>query len=71
MASKRTLYVNWCAINGAAQGKRKLILRANDSDMFTCPVDSCLHKDFKGIANQKMKLLYVEETTEISTNKYK
>ena len=26
MALKRTLFVNWCSINGAAQAKRKLIL---------------------------------------------
>ena len=47
MALKRTLFVNWCSINGAAQGKRKLVLRSNDSGHYTCLVVGCLHKDFK------------------------
>ena len=47
MALKRTLFVNWCSINGAAQGKRKLVLRSNDNGHYTCPIASCLHKDFK------------------------
>ena len=47
MALKRTLFVNWCSVNGAAHGKRKLVLKCNDNGEFTCPVDKCLHKDFK------------------------
>ena len=47
MALKRTLFVDWNSINGAAQAKRKLVLRINDKGLFTCPVVQCLHKDFK------------------------
>ena len=47
MAERRTLAVKWYAINGAANGKRKLILRLNDNNKFTCPVTLCLHADFK------------------------
>ena len=43
----RTLYVNWKALDGAAQAKRKLILRANDEGTFTCPITLCLHTNFK------------------------
>jgi len=34
---------------GAAHGKRKLILRANNYNKFTCPIKLCLHADFSSI----------------------
>ena len=43
----RELLVNWKALNGAANGKRKLILRQNDRNLYTCPAKLCLHADFK------------------------
>ena len=45
--TSRCLFVDWKALNGAAHGKRKLIIRENDKHMFTCPVKLCLHGDFK------------------------
>ena len=47
MAQRRYLFVNWQALNGAAQGKRKLVLRANENHLFECPIALCLHSDFK------------------------
>ena len=47
MTERRVLFVNWQAMNGAAQGKRKLVLRPNQRGAFTCPVALCLHADFK------------------------
>ena len=47
MTERRVLFDNWQAMNGAAQGKRKLVLRANQRGAFTCPVALCLHSDFK------------------------
>ena len=44
---RRNLFVNWNAINGAANGKRKLVLRSNDKGTFTCPIKLCLHSDYK------------------------
>jgi len=44
---RRRLFVNWNSINGAAHGKRKLILRSNHKGTFTCPINLCLHSDFK------------------------
>ena len=45
--TSRCLFVDWKALNGAAHGKRKLIIRENGKHMFTCPVKICLHGDFK------------------------
>ena len=47
MARNRSLIVNWKAVDGATHGKRKLIIRKNENDFFTCPVRLCLHADFK------------------------
>ena len=61
---KRTsccLFVDWKALNGAAHGKRKLIIRENDKHMFTCPVKLCLHGDFKSTRGS-------ESTSTISIN---
>ena len=46
MQSTRNLVVNWKALDGAAHGKRRLILRKNPGNRFTCPVKLCLHADF-------------------------
>ena len=45
--ASRCLFVDWKAVNGAAHGKRKLIIRENESSLFTCPVKLCLHADFR------------------------
>ena len=45
--ANRCLFVDWKAVNGAANGKRRLILRENNRHLFTCPVKLCLHGDFK------------------------
>ena len=47
MPRSRRLQVNWKALVGAAHGKRMLKLRANEHELFTCPVRLCLHGDFK------------------------
>ena len=47
MKRSRCLFVNWKAMDGSAHGKRKLVLRKNDHQMYTCPVKLCLHCDFK------------------------
>ena len=47
MKRGRSLVVNWKALEGAAQGRRKLKLRKNDCGCFTCPDKFCLHADFK------------------------
>ena len=72
MALKRTLFVNWHSINGAARGKRKLSLKANGKGLFTCPVINCLHKDFKSsrglrkhIDNKHGWYYYFEDQPEI------
>lgn len=49
MQRKTVLQVDWKGIEGAAQGKRKLQLRSNDNDEYACPVQTCLHCDFKSI----------------------
>ena len=70
--SRRSLAVNWKAIEGAAHGKRKLILRANDRNMFTCPIKLCLHADFKSnrglrkhINNKHPWYYYFDEQPEV------
>ena len=45
--SKRSLQVNWVAVGGAAQHKRKLVLRANEESTYLCPISNCLHVGFK------------------------
>ena len=48
MKARRSLIVNWRALDGAAQGRRKLHLRQNNNGLFTCPLlKHCLHTDFK------------------------
>ena len=47
MKRSRVLNVNWQAVDGAAHSRRKLILRSNEENMYTCPVKLCLHADFK------------------------
>ena len=47
MAQRRVLFVDWRSINGAAQGKRKLVLRENEHGKYTCPINICLHSDYK------------------------
>ena len=47
MQSRRSLVVNWRALNGAAYIRRKLKIRPNNESLFTCPVKLCLHDDFK------------------------
>ena len=72
MAQRRVLFVNWHSINGAAQGKRKLVLRRNDDNTFTCPVNFCLHTDFKSkrglrkhIDNKHSWFYYFDEQPDI------
>ena len=69
---RRTLFVNWTSVNGAAQGKRKLVLRENDKGEYTCPVKLCLHTDFKSkrglrkhIDNKHSWYFYFDEQPEI------
>ena len=47
MAPRQLLFVDWKVIAGAAQHKRKLVLKKNEKEVFTCPVKDCLHRDFK------------------------
>ena len=70
---QRVLFVNWQSLNGAAQGKRRLSLRVNDSGKFTCPIKLCLHADFvskrglrKHIDNKHPWYYYFEEQPEIN-----
>ena len=70
---RRLLFVNWHALNGAAQGKRKLVLRANGRGTFGCPIKLCLHADFKSarglrkhIENKHPWYFYFEEQPEIN-----
>ena len=72
MAQRRVLFVNWQAMDGAAQGKRRLHIRNNDKGTFTCPVKLCLHADFrsnrglrKHIDNKHPWFYYFEEQPEI------
>ena len=43
----RMLHVNWQAIQGARKKKKILKLRCNANGLYECPVESCLHADFK------------------------
>ena len=70
--TSRCLFVDWKAINGAARSKRKLALRPNHKDMFTCPVKLCLHGDFKSsrglrkhIDNKHAWFYYFDEQPEV------
>ena len=44
---KRTLNVDWKAVDGAAVKKRVLHLSENDEGKFMCPVQTCLHDGFE------------------------
>ena len=70
---RRVLFVNWHSLNGAAQGKRKLVLRANNEGSFTCPVNLCLHSNFKSqrglrkhIDNKHPWYYYFEEQPQVN-----
>ena len=72
MATKRTLFVNWIAVEGAAQGKRKLKLSPNENGEFICPVQLCLHTEFKSkrglrkhIDNKHPWYFYFDEQPEV------
>ena len=72
MAERRVLFVDWHSLSGAAQGKRKLALRRNEKNTFTCPVKLCLHADFKSkrglrkhIDNKHSWYYYFEEQPEV------
>ena len=43
----RSLVVNWKAVDGAAHGRRKLMLRPNCNNIYICPIKICLHSGFK------------------------
>ena len=47
MPPRKVLLVDWHAVNGAAQGRRKLILGTNVKGTYTCPVKLCLHTDLR------------------------
>ena len=47
MGRSKCLAVNWKVVNGAAHGRRKLIIRQNEKSLFSCPIRLCLHEDFK------------------------
>ena len=49
MQRNRVLQVDWKGIEGAAKGKRKLLLRPNNRDEYPCPVQTCLHDDFRSM----------------------
>ena len=44
---RRSLYLDWKELNGAAKKKRILSLRPNQENEYICPVNSCLHIAFK------------------------
>ena len=46
MQSSRSLLVNWKSLDGAAHAKRRLLIRQNAKNLFSCPVKLCLHNDF-------------------------
>ena len=45
--SKRTLCFDWSSLAGARKKKRKLYFEEDESNMFVCPVTSCLHEAYK------------------------
>ena len=47
MPPRKVLLVDWHAVNGVAQGRRKLILGTNVKETYTCPVKLCLHTDLR------------------------
>ena len=72
MKRARSLVVNWKAVEGAAHGKRKLLLRKNEHNFYTCPVKLCLHADFKSsrglrkhINNKHPWFYYFDEQPEV------
>jgi len=72
MKRSRNLYVNWKAVDGAAHGKRKLVIKKNEQDSYTCPVKLCLHDNFKSsrglrkhIDNKHHWYYYFDEQPEI------
>ena len=46
---RRTLEVDWAAVDGAACKKRRLHLDKDDQDLFNCPIDLCLHTGFRSV----------------------
>lgn len=69
---RRCLFVNWKALEGSTYGKRKLVLRKNNHEMYTCLIKLCLHTDFKSsrglrkhIDNKHPWYYYFEEQPEI------
>ena len=44
---KRSLYVDWKDIDGAARKRRSLSLQPNDNNEFICPINECLHISFR------------------------
>ena len=72
MKGNRQLVVNWKAMDGAAHGKRKLVLRQNERKLYTCPVKLCLHADFrssrglrKHVTNKHPWYYYFDEQPEV------
>ena len=45
--AKHVLFVNWKSIEDSTHCKRRLVLRKNDSNTYSCPVTLCLYDDFK------------------------
>ena len=44
---KNVLQIDWQKIEGASGVRKKLYLRPNESGVFHCPINSCLHAGFK------------------------
>ena len=72
MARRRVLFVDWRAVDGSANGKRKIELKENENGKFTCPAKLCLHTDFKSkrglrkhINNKHPWYYYFDEQPEI------
>lgn len=72
MARRRVLFVDWRAVDGSANGKRKLELKENNNGKFTCPAKMCLHADFKSkrglrkhIDNKHPWYYYFDEQPEV------
>ena len=51
---KRTLCVDWVAVNGARKKKRKLSLECDEDGIYDCPVSSCMHSGFRSIRGCRM-----------------